>query len=226
MNVLLVGNQKPFFNAVKKQLNIRNINVDEVQDGLDGYHYIRSNHYDVAIVQSTLPSLNGFAIIKKLQNEKCTTHLIVLAEKKDNASLLELSLTEEQYLIQPVTIETFVKKLQAIIDKRDFRYQEHLITVGNLSFNITTNKLYNAVNDVHLTELESKLFRLLHAQIQQIVPKKTIERELWGPLSKERENNVEVYVSYLRKKLRILSKTVTIKTFRNKGYALYVNECI
>ena len=221
MRVLLIEDEVHLSEAIVHLLKRNNFTVDAVYDGEDGYDYIKSDIYDIVILDVMLPSINGFEILNKVRKEGYDRPIIMLtARNQIEDKVIGLDLGADDYLSKPFAMEELLARLRALGRRKNMVLESDEIIYGDVSYNKKTLKLSSITKSVFLTHLESELFLYLYDNKNQILSKDNIITKLWGYDSEAEDNNVEVYISFLRKKLKYISEKVIIKTTRGVGYGL------
>ncbi len=224
MRILIIEDEVRLAEAISHILKENKYLVDMVTTGDDGYHYIMTDNYDVVILDVMLPVMNGFEILKKVRSEGNNSKIIMLTAKGEvEDKVLGFELGADDYLPKPFATKELLARIKAL-GRRNLNYESDLKSFGDIVFNASTYKLNSNDKNVTLTYLEGQLLELLLARKNIITPKESIIVKLWGYDSEADDNNVEVYISFLRKKLKYLEASVIIKTTRNVGYSLEVND--
>ena len=223
MRVLLIEDEVHLSEAIVHLLKKNNYTVDAVYDGMDGYDYIMSDIYDIVILDVMLPSMNGFEILQKVREENIAVPIIMLtARSQVEDKISGLDYGADDYLTKPFVMEELLARLRALGRRKNTNIEKNILCLGDVNFDKDKLKLYSTSKNVYLTHLESELFQLLVSRKEMITSKEMIIIKLWGYDSDAEDNNAEVYVSFLRKKLRYVSDTVNIKTTRGVGYSMEV----
>lgn len=223
MRILLVEDEHHLSEAVVHLLQQNNHTVDAVYDGMDGYDYIQSDIYDIVILDVMLPSLNGFDILQRVRQEGYNKPIIMLTARSQIEDKVQgLDYGADDYVSKPFSTEELLARVRALGRRKGMTLEQDDLSIGNIHFNKNTLKLQSDVRTVHLTHLESELFQYLYNNQNLILSKDNIITKLWGYDSDAEDNHVEVYISFLRKKLKYISNQVIIKTTRNVGYGLEV----
>ena len=223
MRVLLIEDEVHLSEAIVHLLKKNNYTVDAVYDGMDGYDYIMSDIYDIVILDVMLPSMNGFEILQKVREENIAVPIIMLtARSQVEDKISGLDYGADDYLTKPFVMEELLARLRALGRRKNTNIEKNILSIGDVNFDKDKLKLYSTSKNVYLTHLESELFQLLVSRKEMITSKEMIIIKLWGYDSDAEDNNAEVYVSFLRKKLRYVSDTVNIKTTRGVGYSMEV----
>lgn len=223
MRILLIEDEHHLSEAIVHLLKKHSYTVDAVYDGTDGYDYILSDIYDIVILDVMLPGMNGFEVLKKVRDEGIETPIIMLTARSQLHDKIEgLDKGADDYLTKPFQMEELLARLKALGRRVNKGIEKEVLSIGDIEYDKDTLKLYSKDKHVFLTHRESDLFLLLHSRINMITSKENIIVKLWGYDSEAEDNNVEVYISFLRKKLRYTSEVVSIKTTRGVGYSLEV----
>ena len=223
MRVLLIEDELHLSEAIAHLLKKNNYTVDAVYDGLDGYDYIMSDIYDIVILDVMLPSMNGFEVLQKVRGENITVPIIMLtARSQVEDKISGLDYGADDYLTKPFVMDELMARLRALGRRKNKQIEKNILSLGDVNFDKDNLKLYAKDKSVYLTHLESELFQLFVSRKEMITSKEMIIIKLWGYDSDAEDNNAEVYVSFLRKKLRYVSAAVNIKTTRGVGYSLEV----
>lgn len=227
MKVLLIEDEVHLSEAIVHLLKKNNYSVKAVYDGLDGYYEITSDIYDLVILDVMLPNMNGFEILEKARKEDITTPIIMLtARSQIDDKVQGLDYGADDYLTKPFEFEELLARLRALGRRKGKVIESTNLDIGDCTYNKDKLELSSNGKSITLTQLESELFDLLLDRRNMITSKEQIIVKLWGYDSDAEDNNVEVYISFLRKKLKYLSSVLKIKTTRGAGYSLEVDWCL
>ena len=220
MNILIVEDEKRLANALKQILLEQKYMADVVNDGNDGLDYGLSGIYDLIILDVMLPYRDGFEIAAELRKNKIETPILMLTAKDtihDKVSGLDSG--ADDYMTKPFAPEELLARIKAltrrrgevILDKTEF---------GDFNFNASTSTLSKGSKEVHLNYKEAEIMKLLIANRDIIISKEDIITKVWGYDSDAGNNNVEAYVSFLRRKLNFIQCSTEIKSVKKLGYRL------
>lgn len=224
MRILLIEDDLHLSEAIEHLLKKNNYTVDCVYDGQDGLDYIKSDIYDIVILDVMLPSLNGFDVLQKAREENYQVPIIMLTARSQIEDKVQgLDYGADDYLSKPFATVELLARLRALGRRKGQVLVKDNQVIGDIEYNKEKLTLQNNEKSVTLSHLENELFQLLLDNEKMIVSKEKIITKLWGYDSEAEDNNVEVYISFLRKKLKYISKNVSIKTTRNVGYNLEVS---
>ena len=221
MRILIVEDEKQLSEALGAILEKHNYIVDRVFNGEDGLDYILSNIYDLVILDIMLPLMNGLDVLKKARKEGIECPIILLTAKGEVSDKVEgLDCGADDYLPKPFYTEELLARIRALSRSKGEVINENELSFGDISLNVGTLELSTSLNSVKLTAKEFGLLELLINRKGSVINKDDIINKLWGFESEAEHNNVEVYVTFLRRKLTFLKSKVTIKAIRNMGYLL------
>lgn len=221
MRILIVEDEVQLSEALGAILEKNNYIVDRVFDGESGLDYILSDIYDGVILDIMLPKLNGIEVLKKARKEGISTPIILLTAKGEvEDRIIGLDCGADDYLPKPFYVEELMARIRALTRRKGEVQSDNLLSYGDITLNIGNLELGSKENSIKLTAKESGLLELLINRKDMISNKDDIISKLWGYESEAEHNNVEVYVSFLRRKLSYLKSKVAIKAIRNLGYIL------
>ena len=196
--------------------------MDRVFNGEDGLDYILSDIYDVVILDIMLPKLNGLEVLKEARKSGVSTPIILLTAKGDiKDKVLGLDSGADDYLPKPFDTEELLARIRAlsrrkgeVVDSSDIEYGDIILNANKLELRCKSGQ------SIKLTAKECGILELLINRKDMISNKDEIINRLWGYESEVEHNSVEVYVSFLRRKLTYLQSKVSIKAISNMGYIL------
>lgn len=220
MKILVVEDEVRLAQAVAEILNEQKYSVDMVHDGTDGLDYALSGQYDVIILDVMLPKLNGFQIVKSIREAKDSTPVIMLTAKDEVSDKVHgLDYGADDYMTKPFDSEELLARVRAL-SRRQGDVQTEEIEFADLTLNLSTNTLHSGSKSIHLGFKEFEVLKILMNNHKAIIPKEDLIVKVWGLDSNAEDNNVEAYISFLRKKILYLGSKVTIETIRKVGYKL------
>lgn len=220
MRVLIVEDEIRLAESIQEILKENKINADIVVDGIDGYDYAASLDYDVILLDVMLPGLSGFDIITKLREQKIDTPVIFLTAKDSIENKIKgLNKGADDYLTKPFNPQELIARIKAVSRRKGEIILDE-IQFGDLILNTDNHSLSVHGKTLHLGMKEYELMELFMGSPKQIFSKEQLISKIWGFDSEAMDNNVEAYISFLRKKLSYLQSSVTIQTIRKVGYHL------
>ena len=221
MKVLIVEDEYNLADVIKERLEKEKLTVDIVEDGEEGYYYASNNTYDLIILDVMLPNMSGFQILDKLRTDNINSKIIMLTARSTIEDKLNgLENGADDYLTKPFHMDELVARVNIQL-KRNNNNNNNLL-FGDLVLNTTTLKVTcSKTNEV--VELIKKEFQLLEYFINnpnQVLSKEQIYDRVWGIENEIESNNLEAYLSFIRKKLRAIESKVVIKSVRGMGYKI------
>ena len=222
MRVLLVEDEKNLSSAVCRLLSREHIVADPVYTGPEGLDCALSGGYDAIILDVMLPGMDGFAILERIRAEGIKTPVMMLTARGDLQDRVRgLQAGADYYLPKPFQMEELIACLRAITRRGDGA-PVMALAYGGVSLSEKDARLQcdQTGQSVKLGAKEYQLMELFLRNPGQILPKETLIERVWGYESDSEYNNLEVYVSFLRKKLAFVGAKVKIKASRGLGYSL------
>lgn len=222
MRVLIVEDEIRLAEALGEIMKSQRYTADIVNDGEDGLDYAMSDIYDVIVMDVMLPKMNGFDIVRKMREEKNQTPVIMLTAKDDTSDKIKgLDCGADDYLTKPFVPGELLARIRAI-SRRQGEVVMDEIKVEDITLSLSNYTLSCDGRSINLGPKEFDILKVLMSNPNVIVPKEDILIKVWGTESDAEDNNVEVYISFLRKKLTHLKSAVQITTVRKIGYRLEV----
>ena len=216
MRILYVEDEKFLADAVIHVLDKNGISVEWADDGEKGLELALKPIYDVIVLDIMLPKMSGFDILRHIRERGVKTPVIMLsALSQAEDKVRGLDYGADDYLAKPFKTAELVARLRALA-RRPVLRDEKLLCFGDLYYDLENRSL----NDIPLTEKEALLLETLLRNPDRAQNKEYLLNHIWGSESFSDGNYVEVYISYLRKKLAALHGNIQIKTSRNAGYSL------
>lgn len=221
MRILIVEDEVHLAEALTQILRKNNYTVDAVNDGEAGVDNALSNIYDLIILDIMLPKMDGISALKEIRKEGLSTPVILLTAKGEiSDKVLGLDSGADDYLPKPFATEELLARIRAIARRKGEVAQDNTLRFGDLQLAPDTLRLGCKDKEVKLILKESELLELLINRKKSTSSKELIIEKLWGFDSEVEHNHVEVYISFLRKKLNHLCSNVKITTVRGVGYIL------
>ena len=220
MKILYVEDEKFLAEAVNHVLKNHKILVDWAADGEEGLSLALKFTYDVIVLDIMLPKMSGLDILKGIRARNIKTPVIMLSalgEVEDKVNGLNLG--ADDYLAKPFKTAELIARLNALVRRPSLNDVE-MVTFEDLKLDKTNRTL----NDLPLTDKEYGVIETLIKNPGATIKKEQLLTRVWGADAEFEENYVEVYISYLRKKLKKLNSKVGIGTLRSLGYRLVVGE--
>lgn len=221
MKILIIEDEFSLADAIAETLKKENFTVEIITDGQDGEDEALTNVYDLILLDVMLPHKNGFEILKELKRQKILTPIIMLTAKSEIYDKLEgLENGADDYITKPFHMKELVARVKVILKRNSNLEDTETIEFADLKLDLKSGKMCCKENEITINGKELELLETLLINRNQVINRETLANKIWGYYSDAEYNNVEVYVSFLRKKLKILKSKVKIKAVRGIGYKL------
>ena len=222
MRLLIVEDETRLADTLRQLLHRQGYTADVCYDGVSGLDNALTGIYDLMVLDVMLPGLNGFQVARQLRDADIATPVLMLTAKSDLSDRVHgLDCGADYYLTKPFEPEELLACVRTLLRRSGGQLQESdTLTWGDLSLERGTFTLSCNGRDVRLSRREYDLMELLMRNGAQVVTKEQLLIKVWGYDSQAEDNNVEVYISFLRRKLTHLHSQVRIKTLRMLGYCL------
>jgi DNA-binding response OmpR family regulator len=220
MRILLVEDDLALGSTLREALDGDGFAVDLVRTGVDGLWAATEHAYDVVVLDIMLPGLNGYEVCRQLRARAIDTPVLMLTAKDgeyDQADAIDLG--ADDYLTKPFSYVVLLAHLRALA-RRGGTQRPPVLTAGNLSVDPATRRVSRQGTDIPVTLREFTLLEFLIRRSGDVVSKRAIIDNVWDPAFDGDPNIVEVYVSYLRKKIDRPYGRRAIQTIRGSGYRL------
>lgn len=224
MRILIIEDEKEIADGLEAILSRENYSVDVVDNGISGLDYILSGMYDLAVLDIMLPGMNGIDVLKNARSEGVTVPVILLTAKSQLSDKIEgLDSGADDYITKPFDAQELLARIRARTRTSGSASSDEL-SFGDVILSKHRQELRCGSRSVKLGHKEFQLMECLMINSSRIMPKDTLITKVWGPLDATEYNNIEVYVSFLRKKLRFIKASVQIVTTKNVGYSIEVKD--
>ncbi len=220
MNLLIVEDDEGLATALSQILKDAGNAVDVANDGDTGYLLACQGTYDVVILDVMLPKRNGFTVVADLRREGVSTPVLMLTARDAVPDKIRgFDSGADDYMTKPFAPAELMAHLRALTRRRG-EVEFETIEAFGITLDLNDHELQREAETIHLSGKEFALARVLISNAGKTVPKATIIERVWGASASVEDNNVEAYVSFLRKKLRFLGANAHIETVRGVGYGL------
>lgn len=215
MRILIIEDEPKIAEVISSRLKKENYVVDINKNGEEGLDNTLTNIYDLIILDVMLPKINGFEILKQIRKEKIEAKVIMLTAK----SMLDDKLTgfnsgANDYITKPFHVEELVARVNAQLRMNQNQTKKDYIEAGDIRLNTKTNE------EIEIICKEFQIIEYLIKNPNQVISKEQIYEKIWGLENESESNNLEAYISFIRKKLKSIGSEVQIKAIRGLGYKL------
>ena len=222
MNILIVEDEVSLANALEHILKKAGHITDVVGDGQSALDYARDFAYDLLLLDVMLPKLDGFTVVRQLRTEGIAVPVLMLTARSAVPDRVAgLNAGADDYLTKPFDPEELLARVNAMTRRTGAVIMDQL-TFHDVTLALNTARLSCGEGSVQLSPKEFQVARLLLGEPSMTFTKDVIISRAWGLDSEATDNNVEAYISFLRKKLRYLNSKVSIRNLQKIGYRLEV----
>lgn len=226
MKILVIEDSVLLADTIAEALQNENYAVDIANDGQLGYEHASTGIYDMVILDLMLPKMNGYEVLSALRRDGDNVPVLILSAKTEIDDKIQGFTTgADDYMTKPFEIRELLMRIQAISRRSNHQDPSHPV-VGNLSYDPATCEICNTQTkkSVQVSGKEMQLLEFFMNNCNQVLEKNQITTKIWGFDSNAEYNNVEVYVSFLRRKFHHLQVNVTIRAIRGVGYIMEVSD--
>ncbi len=221
LKILIIEDEKMLADSLQYLLISKGFSVDTVYDGETGNDYLALGIYDLVILDVMLPRMNGFDLARQVRKNHNHIPILMLTARSDVLDRVQgLDSGADYYLTKPFDVRELLACINALL--RRTGDQVDTLSYGNTVLDLARNQLSCDGNKIRLSAKEFDVMRFLMEYQGRNVPKELLLVKVWGYDSNATENNVEVYVGFLRKKLKSIGSDLRIEAARRLGYHLEV----
>ncbi len=226
MRILVIEDESSLAEIISTKLKHEKYEVDVCLDGEEGLYNALTNAYDLIILDIMLPHINGMDILNKIKEEDITSKVIMLTAKSELDDKLDcFESGANDYVTKPFHMKELIARVNAQLRNNSPKIKDE-IKFNDLKLNIRNSLLICTTNNesIELPYREFLLIEYFMTNPNQIISKEQLYDKVWGIDSDYESNNLEAYLSFVRKKLKILDSKVNIKPIRGQGYKMVVEN--
>ena len=221
MNILIIEDEYSLADAISESLKNEKFNVNIETNGEDGENEALTENYDLILLDVMLPRKNGFDILRTLGQSKIKTPIIMLTAKSEiDDKLNGLEHGADDYITKPFSMRELIARIKAVLKRTNNIENTDFLEYGDLVLDLKNAKLKCNDNEIQISGKELELLEQLLINKNQITSRESLLERIWGYESDTEYNNVEVYITFIRRKLKLIDSTVYIKAVRGIGYKL------
>lgn len=225
MKILIIEDEYSLADAIAETLKKEKFTVTIKTDGEEGEDEALTNIYDLILLDVMLPHKDGFEILNTLKSEKIETPVIMLTAKSEMTDKLNgLENGADDYITKPFHMRELVARVKIILKRKANIEDTNILEFEDLKLDLKNGKMISGENEIQISGKELELLEVLLVNKNQTINREKLADKIWGYDSDAEYNNVEVYISFLRKKLKLLKTKVKIKAVRGIGYKLEVED--
>lgn len=221
MNILIIEDEYSLADAIAETLKKEKFNTNIETNGEDGENEALTGNYDLILLDVMLPQKNGFEILRSLRKTKIKTPIIMLTAKSEMSDKLNgLENGADDYITKPFSTRELMARIKIILKRTNDIEDTSILEFGDLTLDIKNAKVKCKDNEIQISGKELELLEQLLINKNQVSIRENLAQRIWGYESDTEYNNVEVYITFLRRKLNLLQSKVKIKAIRGIGYKL------
>lgn len=221
MRILIVEDEKDLAYVLSETLELEGYNTDIAIDGEYGLDCALSGLYDLIILDVMLPKINGFEVLKRLRTKNINSAVLMLTARSQIEDKVEgLDSGADDYLTKPFITKEFLARVRALCRRRPNEYVSDRPQFGDIILDTAHHELHCGNKRIMLSKKEYDLIELLILNKGKVIGKDVMITKIWGYETDVEYNSIEVYISFLRKKMKALNSAVSIQTARGVGYFL------
>ncbi len=221
MKILIIEDEKILADSLKTLLEGKGFEVEAVYDGETGKEYAELGIYDLLILDVMMPKMDGYEVARQVRSKRCSTPILMLTAKSEVEDRIKgLNSGADYYLTKPFDTAELLACINALLRRQGNQVDE--LVFGNTSLDLSSGKLICGEKSVRLSAKEFDVMRLLMQSKDRNLSKEALLARVWGYDSNAVENHVEVYIGFLRKKLKSIGSDISIEAIRRLGYHLEV----
>lgn len=225
MNILIVEDQFSLADAIGESLTAQSFDVTIKQDGLDGEYEALTGNYDLIILDVMLPGKTGFEILKSIRKYEIKTPVIMLTAKSELEDKLNgLENGADDYVTKPFSTKELIARIKAVLKRTNNLEDIEILKFEDIILDLKTSTLKSNKNEIQISGKELEILEQFLINKNQIITRERLALRIWGYESEAEYNNVEVYITFVRRKLKLIESKVGIKAVRGVGYKLEVSN--
>jgi DNA-binding response OmpR family regulator len=220
MKILLVDDEVQLCEALSVILKKNNYSVDCAFNGEDGLDLALSGIYDLVILDIMMPKIDGLSVLKTLRKEKIDTPILLLSAKSEISDKIDgLNLGADDYLTKPFVTDELLARIRALLRRKE-KFTGDVLSFNDISLDRDSLELIKGEKRITLGKKEFQILEMLMLNVGKSIDKEKFIEKIWGFDTEAEYNTIEVYVSFLRRKLSAVGSNTEIKSIRGIGYTL------
>lgn len=216
MKILIIEDEKNMSELIKLELTHSGYDCQQAYDGMDGLEKALQDDYDLILLDLMLPRMNGIEVCRRLREQKDTPVIMLTARDSVMDKVNGLQIGADDYVAKPFDMEELLARIHALLRRTQMKKETTVVQYGDIHIDLTTRKVLYKQDEIVLTVTEFDLLVLLVKNAGHVLTRHQILDEVWGYDDDVSTNIIEVYIRYLRNKM----KGIPIETVRGVGYRL------
>lgn len=221
MKILLIEDDKELSETLKYRLEKEDFTVDVCHDGEEGLYFMQENLHDLVILDRMLPSMDGVKVLKEARKKQITTPVIfltALGELQDKITGLDCG--ADDYMVKPFAFEELYARIRCLMRRPGKWGNTSFLTLEDITYDPETKRLSNGEKECTLSKREGDLLEVFLRNPGQTLTRSVLINRVWGLDSDVEEGNLDNYIHFLRRRLKTVGSTLTLKTVRGIGYQI------
>ena len=220
MKILLIDDERQLTDALSVILKKNNYSVDCAHNGEDGLDFALSGIYDLIILDIMMPKIDGISLLKTLRAKKFDTPVLLLSAKSELSDKIQgLNLGADDYMTKPFNTDELLARIKALLRRRE-KFVSDILSFGDISLDRDTIELIKGQKRIALGKKEFQILEMLILNAGKSIEKEKFIEKIWGYDTDAEYNIIEVYISFIRKKLNAIGAKTEIKSIRGIGYTI------
>ena len=221
MRILMIEDDKDLCTIVSEQLSKNGYTTDICNNGDEAMFYAMKKTHDIIILDRMLPEKDGLTILKEIRKNNVTTPVIMVTAMNTIEHRIEgLDTGADDYLVKPFAMEELFARIRALIRRPTKIISCDTLNFSNITLNINESKLISDNASCDLSKRETDLLSFFIKNKNQVLTREIILTRVWGADSSVTDSNLDNFISFLRKRLKLVNSNATLKTVRAVGYRL------
>ena len=219
-NILVCDDDKEIVEAISIYLSQEGYQIFKAYNGREAIEVLQKEDIQLLLIDIMMPEMDGIHAMIKIRSFSAIPILVLSAKSEDVDKILGLNVGADDYITKPFSTEELLARIRSISRRNQHMVVENALTFSDITLNLSTYEMFCGEKSIKLGLKEFYMMELLLRNGSIVLSKETLIEKIWGYESDVEYNNVEVYISFLRKKLTHIESTVSIKTVRGVGYCL------
>ena len=225
MRILIVEDEKDLAMVLSELLSMEGYYTDTAFDGEEGLDNALSGIYDLIILDVMLPKMDGFQVLSEIRKNSLNVPVLMLtARSQIEDKVTGLDNGADDYLTKPFDTKELLARIRALSRRREKTFVDDSDRFADVTLDKTTHEIMKDGQKVKLTKKEYDILDILISNYGKVVTKETFVTKIWGYDTDVEYNSIEVYISFLRKKLSAVNSEICISTVRSMGYTIKENK--